>query len=285
MERQLPENRLLRMGWLLVRRYYRHRVAMQSAALAFYLLFAIFPFLIFISSLLGLLQLDVAAILRGLQQFLPRDILTVAEAYLRHVAENSSMRLLLFGLVFSIYFPMRAANALMRSVRTAYHLGPPRRTVVHWVKTLAYTMLLIAAISLTLMLLTVSDRLLEYGVVHLGLPSVIARLWVLLRFPVVAAVGYFALLFLYAFSQDSRQPWRNIWPGTLTALCAWMVLSWLYGLYVDRVADYSVLYGSIGTVIVLLVWLNLTAVILIMGAEWNGMLIALRQDETEEVES
>jgi len=90
--------------------------------------------------------------------------------------------------------------------------------------------------------------------------------------------GYFAQFLLYALSQDSRQPWRNLWPGTLTALAAWLLLSWLYALYVDRVAHYSVLYGSIGTVIVLLVWLYLSAVALIMGAEVNGVLIALRRE-------
>lgn len=284
MEDRLPENRLLRGCLLLLRRYLHHRVAIQSAALAFYLLFAIFPFLIFISSLLGLLRLDVAAILLALEEFVPREILEVAEMYLIHVGENSSMRLLLFGLVFSVYFPMRAANALMRAARTAYHLGPPRGTVWHWVKILVYTLMLIAAIALTLMLLTVSDRLLTYGVERLGLPALIAWLWAALRFPLAAVVGYFALFFLYAFSQDVRQPWRNIWPGTLVALGAWLSISWLYGLYVER-AHYSVLYGSIGTVIVLLIWLNITAVILIMGAELNGVLMGLRKDGTGQAKS
>lgn len=278
----MPENRYVRGGWLLLRRYWQHRVAVQSAALAFYLLFAIFPFLIFISALLGLLELNVAAVLQSLQEFLPDEILYLLEMYLQYVGENASLRLLLFGLVFSVYFPMRATNALMRSVRTAYHLGPPHRTVRHWIKTLLYTVLLIGAIGLTLILLTVSDRLLTYAVAHFRLPEAAAQLWRVLRFPLAAAVGYFALLLLYALAQDRRQPWRNIWPGTLAALGAWLGISWGYGLYVERVADYSALYGSIGAVIVLLIWLNITAVILIMGAECNGTLMALRREIPEE---
>ena len=105
-----------------------------------------------------------------------------------------------------------------------------------------------------------------------------AELWARLRFPVAAVAGYFALFFLYALAQDGRQPWRNIWPGTLAALAAWLALSWLYALYVNNFADYSVLYGSIGAVIALLIWLNLTAVTLIMGAELNATLITLRKD-------
>jgi len=277
----IPKNRFLRGIYLMVRRYLRHNVGIQSAALAFYLLFMIFPFLIFISSLLGLLRLDVAGILLVLGDFLPREVVDLVEMYLTYVGENANVRLLVFGLFFSIYFPMRATNALMRSVRTAYHLGPPRNPAVHMLKTLLYTVMLIVTIALTLVLMTVGDHLLEYAVLHFRLPSILAELWVRLRFPVVAVVANFALLFLYALAQDSRQPWRNLWPGTLMALAAWMCLSFLYSLYVENFANYSLLYGSIGTIIVVLIWLYMSAVVLILGAELNGTLIALRKDEKE----
>ena len=69
-------------------------------------------------------------------------------------------------------------------------------------------------------------------------------------------------------------------PGTLFSLTAWMVLSWLYSYYADHFSHYSVLYGSIGAVIVALIWLNLTAVTLILGAEMNGVLISMRKDKS-----
>ena len=278
----MPRSRFWRGPYLMVQRYLRHNVGNQSAALAFYLLFMIFPFLIFISALLGLLQLDVAAILTALEEFLPGEIVDFVEMYLTYVGAAPSPQLLVFGLLFSIYFPMRATNSLMRSVRTAYHLGPPPGAVTHVLKTLLYTVLLIVAIAMTLTLMTVSDRILAYAVAHFHLPVFIAELWARLRFPVVAVVGYFALFFLYALAQDSRQPWRNIWPGTLAALAAWMGLSWLYAWYVENIAHYSLLYGSIGTVIVLLIWLNMTSMTLIMGAELNGMLISLRKEKEEQ---
>ena len=272
--RDLPENPLFRCVWLLVRRYLRHSVGSQSAALAFYLLFMLFPFLIFASSLLGLLQPDTAAVLRELERLLPREVVELAGMYLRYVGENASVRLLLFGLVFSVWFPMRAAKTLMGAVRTAYRLGPPRRAVVHTLKAFIYTLLLILTIALTLMLLSVSSRFLQ----RLGLPEAVAQLWLWLRFPLVAAAGFFALFFLYALAQDRRRPGRELWPGTLAALAAWLVLSGLYSWYVERVADYSLLYGSIGAVIVLLIWLYMSAAVLIMGAELNAVLIGFQKE-------
>ena len=274
----LPRNRFLRFICLMVQRYLRHSVGIHSAALAFYLLFTIFPFLIFISALLGLLHLDVAGILLALGDLVPRAVVDFVEVYLTYVRDNSSLQLMLFGLFFSIYFPMRATNSLMRSVRIAYHLGPPRAALTHLIKTLLYTVLLMVAIALTLVLMTVSDRLLAYGVEYLRLPLFVAELWARLRFPTIAVVGYFALFFLYALAQDARQPWRTIWPGPLAALGAWMAFSWLYAWYVENVAHYSLLYGSIGTIIVLLIWLNVSAMTLIMGAGCNGALISFRKD-------
>ena len=265
----------------MVQRYLRHHVGSQSAALAFYLLFMLFPFLIFISALLGLLQLDVAGILLALGEFLPREVVDFLGMYLTYVGENPSPRLLLFGLFFSIYFPMRATNALMRSVRTAYRLGPPRGPGVHLLRSLLYTVLLIVTIAVTLSMMTVGDRVLGYAVEHFGLPAFAAELWGKLRFPVAGAAGFFALFALYALAQDSRQPWRNIWPGTLAALGAWLGLNWMYAFYVDNVANYSLLYGSIGTVIVLLIWLYMSAMVLIMGAELNGTLRDLRRDREQ----
>ena len=278
MTRYLPKLPLLRGVCLLVRRYLRHRVGMESAALAFYLLFAAFPFLIFISALVGSLQVDVSVLLAALREFLPADVLALAERYLLHVAQHSSWRLLLFGLAFSLYFPLRVVNALVRAVRTAYHLGPPRATVRHWLRLLAYTLVLMGAIVTTLALMTVSDRLLAFVVTHLRLPPLIARLWAALRLPLAAALGCGALVGLYAAAREDASTPQIIWPGAAGALCLWLPASWGYRWYAEAVADYSVLYGSIGAVIVLLMWLYLTAVMLIMGAEWNGVLADLRRE-------
>lgn len=99
---------------------------MQSAALAFYLLFMIFPFLIFISALLGLLDLNITGMMTVLSDFLPEEVVDLLRMYFTYVTDNPSPQLMVFGLVFSIYFPMRATNSLMAAVRTAYHLGPPK---------------------------------------------------------------------------------------------------------------------------------------------------------------
>ena len=207
----LPKNRFLRFCVLMVHRCGRHNVATQSAALAFYLLFMIFPFLIFISALLGLLNLNITGMMTVLSDFLPEEVVDLLRMYFTYVTDNPSPQLMVFGLVFSIYFPMRATNSLMAAVRTAYHLGPPKGFITQWIKVLLYTVTLIVTIALTLSLMTFGERALWYTVEHFHLPEFLAKLWVTLRFPVAGAVSFLALFLLYALAQDTIPAFCSLW--------------------------------------------------------------------------
>ena len=273
-----PRNSFARGAYVMGRRYLRHQVGMRSAALAFYLLFAIFPMLIFISSLVGFLHADIEEELIRLREFLPNSVMMIIRRYLTFVSANPSPRLLTFGVVFSVYFPFRAANSLINSVRKAYRLGPPAAALGQLLKTLLYSVLLTVGIVLTVALMTVSNRILAWAVENLKLPVFVADLWGMLRFPVIALIGFSALFALYALAQDGPIRPRDIWPGALTALFSWLFVSWLYTFYVNNIARYSVLYGSLGTMMALLIWLNISSMTLILGAELNGTLISLRKE-------
>lgn len=263
-----------------VERYLFHGVAQEAAALAYYLLFMIFPLLIFLSSLLGLLELDISSIIQGLTPLLPAGVVDVIESYLSYVSQTSSRAMLWFGLVFTIYFPMRAADCLMIAVRRAYHLPRPKNQIVYMAKVLLYTVFLLVTIALTLALATVGRAALEFAGRFVVVPEAFIELWTDLRFLVLGGVMFAAVGLLYAAAQDNRQPVRNIVPGVLAALVGWMVVSAAFSFYVENFANYSVIYGALGTVIVLMMWLNLTALMLIMGAEINGVLISIRGRRT-----
>lgn len=263
-----------------VERYFLHGVGQEAAALAYYLLFMIFPLVIFLSSLLGLLQLDISNITQVLTPLLPGGVVEVIESYLHYVSATSSRAMLWFGLVFTIYFPMRAADCLMSAVRKAYHLPRPKNQILYMAKVLLYTVFLLVAIALTLALVTVGRAALEFVNRFIIVPPSFIDLWADLRFLIMGGIMFAAVGLLYAAAQDVRQPVKNIVPGVLAALMGWMVVSAAFSFYVENFANYTVIYGTLGTVIVLMMWLNLTAVMLIMGAEINGVLISIRGRRT-----
>ena len=154
--------------------------------------------------------------------------------------------------------------------------------ITQWIKVLIYTVTLIVAIALTLSLMTFGERALWYAVDQFRLPEFLAELWVTLRFPAAGAVSFLALFLLYALAQDTLQPLKNIWPGTLFSLAAWMVLSLAFSYYVENFANYSVLYGSIATVVVVLLWLYMSGTVLIMGAEYSAVILRRRRSRLPE---
>ena len=97
--------------------------------------------------------------------------------------------------------------------------------------------------------------------------------WSMLRFGILAILIFAAVGLLYAMAQDQRRPGHHIVPGTLVAMVFWVAISAGYSFYVEYISDYSVVYGALGAVVVLLIWLYLTAVVLIMGAEVNDLLL------------
>ena len=273
----LERHRFVKGAALLFRRYFDHHVARDSAALTYYLLFALFPLLIFLNTLLALWAVDLESLLWEFEAVIPRDILDLAEQYLVYLSRTSSATLMWFSLVFSVYFPYRAVNALFLSVRKAYDAGAPKRFLRYQFRVLLYTILLVVTIFLSLVISAVGRRALEFAANYIYLPDGAIALWTRLRFVFLGAVLFAMIALLYALSLDGRQVKSGIWPGVLASLAAWVGLSLLFSLYVERAARYSLIYGSIGTIIVLLLWLYLAATTLILGAEFNSVALETRK--------
>ena len=282
-ERDLLErvmhNRFFRGTALFVRRYFDHRVARDSAALTYYLLFAMFPLLIFLSNLVGFFAVDIEGFLRQLSTIIPAEVLDLLIQYLRYVSRVSSRTLMTFSLIFSIWFPMRAANALLLSVRKAYGMGRPTQFLRHQAKVFLYTICLILTLLLSLVLVTVGRSVLNLCADYFHFSAILTdgfiELWSTLRFVFLGCIVFLALAVLYGLAQETRSV-HYVWPGVLFSLTAWMVLSLLFSLYVENAANYSVIYGSIGAIIVLLLWLYLSATMMIMGAEFNSVLMEMK---------
>jgi len=281
----MPKKSVLRQTLrLLFTNLFEHNVGKSAAALAYYLLFALFPLLIFASNLLGLLDLDVGAVTKTLSHFMPKDVVGLVENYLDYVSHTSSKTLLWFALVFSIWFPMRAVKGLMLDVRKAYHLSNPKKLISYEIRQLIYTVVFLIVIALTLFLSTMGENILSFIFEFFpkNAPKIsgyLLNIWQYIRFIPAGILMFVALGTLYAMSMDEKQKFRTFLPGITLALFGWMIVSIGFSFYVENFASYSIIYGTLGTVIILMVWLYMTSLILIIGAELNAALKTIRQSE------
>lgn len=271
---------------LVIRNCVDHKISRRSAALAYYFLFALFPMLIFVSNLLGVLNLNVNSITDALRHIFPRDVVDLISSYFDYVDANSSRVLLWFSLVFTVWFPMRAVSGLMDDVRLAYQLGKPKRPFFYALRQILFTLVFLLLIILTFFLSVFGRRIVGaitggVGTEALKIPPVLLTVWQYVRFVLMAVLMFAVLGLLYLAAQDKRQSPFLVLPGTFLALAGWLVASIGFSVYVENFGNYSVIYGALGAVIVLLVWLYMTAFMLILGAEWNAAALTVRTDRAK----
>lgn len=269
---------------LVLRNFTEHEVGKNAAALAYYLLFTIFPLTIFFSNLLGLLDINISLTSEQFDKFMPRDVVILLESYFDYVSNSSSYKLLWFSLVFSIWFPMRAVSGIMDSVRVAYRLEKPENSVRYIIKQLLYTVVFLFVIVACLILTIIGKNfmLFIWSITPdetIWLAEIFASIWQYFRFVPIGFLMLAALGSLYALSLDEKHKQGAMIPGIIVAMLVWMIASIIFSFYVENIASYSVIYGTLGAMIILLMWLYLTALSIIMGVEFNAALQEVRGEE------
>lgn len=274
-----------RKGWqkvilLTIQGYFDNKVGRNAAAMTYYLLFAMFPFFIFVTSLLGLLHLPTLTLDGQITRFLPEDVVAFLNLAIEHITKSSNNALLTFGLVFSVWFPFRAVSNLMEAINDIYG---EEKSGSHSIRTAILTALTIVLIPAMLLLLLLGERVLGFVGEYIPISAEFITGWSRMRFVPMAAALLFMLSAVYFFSPSKIQKVRYILPGAVLSMVVWILFSLIFSYYVDHMGRYSIIYGSIGVIIALLVWMDWSMITMLMGAVFN---VALKEtyDVKEEIE-
>lgn len=274
-----------RKGWqkvilLTIQGYFDNKVGRNAAAMTYYLLFAMFPFFIFVTSLLGLLHLPTLTLDGQITRFLPEDVVAFLNLAIEHITKSSNNALLTFGLVFSVWFPLRAVSNLMEAINDIYG---EEKSGSHSIRTAILTALTIVLIPAMLLLLLLGERVLGFVGEYIPISAEFISGWSRMRFVPMAAALLFMLSAVYFFSPSKIQKARYILPGAILSMGVWMLFSLIFSYYVDHMGRYSIIYGSIGVIIALLVWMDWSMIAMLMGAVFN---VALKTtyDKPKEME-
>ena len=264
---------------LTIQGYFDNKVGRNAAAMTYYLLFAMFPFFIFVTSLLGLLHLPTLTLDGQITRFLPEDVVAFLNLAIEHITKSSNNALLTFGLVFSVWFPLRAVSNLMEAINDIYG---EEKSGSHSIRTAILTALTIVLIPATLLVLLLGERVLGFVGEYIPISTEFITGWSRMRFVPMAAALLFVLSAVYFFSPSKIQKARYILPGAILSMGVWMLFSLIFSYYVDHMGRYSIIYGSIGVIIALLVWMDWSMIAMLMGAVFN---VALREtyDKPKEI--
>jgi len=244
----------------------------RAAALSYYFLFALFPMLLFLTTLLGLLPGPdlMGRLMEVIGRVLPGDSAALVQKTLAEVTRGASAGLLSIGAIGALWAASSGTASIMSALNVAYEVADDRpwwkRRLIAIVLTIAFALFVLCG----LLLLVFGEQLGRALAGWVGLGDVFTAVWEIVRWPVAISVALAGISLIYYLAPAVDQPWYWVTPGSVFALVVWLLASYGLRVYVTSVANYNATYGSIGGVILLLLWLYVTGLILLTGAEINA---------------
>jgi membrane protein len=256
------------------RRYEDNAVSDTAAALSYYFLFSLFPFLFFLATLTAYLPLghSVEVLLDRMRPVLPAQAMDLISEHMRALVARPRPRLLTVGLLFTLYSASRGVDAIRKGLNLAYDVKETRPL---WkTEGLAIGMTVGGAVlSLAGVAVLVAGGDAGYWVARqIGLASAYSFTWRWVRWPVTAAAIMLIAALGYYVLPDVKQKFKYITPGSVGGTLIWLLGTWGFSKYVQQFGTYNVTYGSIGGVIVLMTWLYIAGFIYSLGGEVNAIL-------------
>lgn len=256
------------------RRFNEDDVLGRSAQLAFYFFLAIFPMLLFLTALLGVFAGASPHLRDTLMQragsFLPESAAPIFSKAIDQITKGSSGGLMSFGVLTALWSASSGMSAIQDTTNSAYEVGESRswiraRSTAVWL-TVVVTLLVVAAV----VLLTYGFSIAQAVV---GSNPVLTIGWKIVQWPVLIFFLVLGIGLIYRFAPDLEDPkWHWITPGAIAAVLVWLIASFGLREYFHFSHSYMNLYGSIGAVMILMLWFYVTGIALLLGAEINSVI-------------
>ena len=260
----------------------RDHVSLVAAGVAFYGLLAIFPAITALMSITGLLfePTELVSALESVTAIVPQDVSQILLDQAEKVAGSQQGGLtlgLIVGLGLALWSASAGVGSLMEGINLAYDEDETRGFIKLKALTILLTLCMIVGILIAAALVIAVPVALDFLTFAPGMETLIQLLSYLpLAFIILTGL---AVLYRFAPDRDSAK-WRWLAPGTLAAAVLWLVASVGFSIYVSNFASYNETFGSLGGVVVLLMWMWISAYVVLMGAELNSEIEAQTARDT-----
>ncbi len=258
--------------------YSQDNVSVFATALAYRFFLALFPFFIFLAALSGFVtsmlhvQNPAGQILDTLGKALPSNAAQLLTDQITAVITSRNPGLLTFGVIGTIWSASSGVTSLMASMNRAYDVPETRKwwqkySLAVSLTVLAGAFVIVAFVLLISGLLYATEILRAVGISNGFVRGLIT--WV--RWPVIIGLLMITMAFLYWVCPNTGLPFKLMSPGAVVFTVVWLAATWLFGFYVSNFGSYNATYGALGAVVVILVWLYMSSLLMLLGAEVNAI--------------
>lgn len=267
--------RILNWRWVrflldMIEIYFDKRVSRSAAELAYFLILTFFPILICINAFVGVLEIDPGVVLNTLAPFLPGSLLGVVSDYITYISVNESSALLLAGVFMTLVSASAAMRGLMDSMADIYEresYGGVSKVVF----SVIFSLLLLVTIYVSMVAVLTGNWF--FNLLRRYLPAWIPEIhmvsWNWTRFVALFGLMFVLMVLVYRMAAPRSKPRVPVLTGALLASIALVGASMIFSYFIGMSSNYSLVYGSLASVIILLVWLYLCGNIVILGNVFN----------------
>jgi membrane protein len=248
-----------------------------GAQLAYFFLLALFPLLIFLLTLLPYLNFPPALVYTVLEDLMPEQVYTMIEGTIIEVLENRNGGLLSLGIIGTIWSASNGVNALIRSLNRSYDQEETRPFLVARFVSVVFTLLLIILIIVALVLPVFGKQIGLFLFSTFGLETDFLVIWNKFRTLLPPILIFSVLTLMYWILPNIKLYLKSVMIGSLFATISWLLVSYAFSYYIDNFVNYSATYGSIGGIIILMLWLYLTGILLMVGGQLNAIMQQRRE--------
>lgn len=251
-----------------------------AAQLAYFFLLSLFPFLIFLVTLVGYLPIDEDYLLIFLETYAPKEIITLIEGNLTRIINVQNGSLLSISILGTLWSASNGVNAITKAFNHAYGVGENRSFLVSRFIAILLTIAMIVVISVALLLPVFGEIIGSYIFSFIGLSENFIAFWNMSRWLLSSTVFFIVFIALYTLAPNKRVKLRHSLWGALFATLSWQLVSLAFSYYVSSIGNYSATYGSLGTIIVLMIWFYISGIIIITGGIINAVVPSYLMKET-----
>ncbi len=260
-------------NWVLdlYRRIIRHDSLGYSAQLAYFFLLSLFPLLITMFSLLPYLPLKTEDIMYFISDFAPGETITFIDSTLDTLLEKHNGGILSFGIIATLWAASNGMNAIIRAMNMAYEIDDDRPFFIVRGLSVLLTIVMIAVFIIALLLPVFGKHIGIYISSKFGYTDQFIDTWNTIRFSLSSVILFIVFSAVYFLTPNRKMKCATVVPGAVFSTIGWILASMGFSFYVNNFGNYTFMYGSLGVIIVLMIWFYITGAVLIIGGEINGL--------------
>jgi membrane protein len=248
----------------------------RSAALSYYFILSLFPLFLFLVSLIGLFAGPGSefreTILSALGRMAPGSASELVHGVVSETSKSSSGIKVAAGVLGALWAASAGMGAVIVSLNVVYKLKETRPWWKQKLTVVGLTLGLAALIIIALALVLYGGKLGQVIAASIGLGEVFKVVWEIIQWPLSFAAMFLSFALIYYFGPNIGGTWRWVTPGASLGVALWLAASLGFRVYLHFFNSYSATYGSLGAVIILLLWLYITGLAILVGAELNWVI-------------